>query len=306
MNWFFIALGAPFLWALANLFDQYLVNKYTNNRRSSVGALVLFSSLFGIIIAFPLLFFIDGIFNISFLDKLLLTITGIFTILWVILYLFAIRIEKISNIVPIFLTIPIFGYIFGYLFLGEDLLFFQKIGSLIILFGVILLSFDFSNKEKTHFKWKVLLYMIPACFLIAVIGIIFKYITIAGDFWVSSFWVNFGLSISGIFIFIFISSYRYEFFKMIKRGGIKIFSLNLASEVISSIGNMLTNYATLLAPLAMVYLVGNFQPAILLILTLFCTKFFPQITIENISKRILFPKIISILIIILGSVVLFF
>ena len=42
MNWFFIALGAPFLWALANLFDQYLVNKYTNNRRSSVGALVLF------------------------------------------------------------------------------------------------------------------------------------------------------------------------------------------------------------------------------------------------------------------------
>ena len=53
-------------------------------------------------------------------------------------------------------------------------------------------------------------------FLIAVIGIIFKYITIAGDFWVSSFWVNFGLSISGIFIFIFISSYRYEFFKMIK------------------------------------------------------------------------------------------
>ena len=63
---------------------------------------------------------------IFLLDKLLLTITGIFTILWVILYLFAIRIEKISNIVPIFLTIPIFGYIFGYLFLGEDLLFFSK------------------------------------------------------------------------------------------------------------------------------------------------------------------------------------
>ena len=53
---------------------------------------------------------------------------------------------------------------------------------------------------------------------------------------------------------------------------------------------MLTNYATLLAPLAMVYLVGNFQPAILLILTLFCTKFFPQITIENISKEFYFQK----------------
>ena len=41
MQWFFIALGAPFLWALVNISDQYLVEKYSVSKRGS-GDLVLF------------------------------------------------------------------------------------------------------------------------------------------------------------------------------------------------------------------------------------------------------------------------
>ncbi|MFA5773242.1 MAG: hypothetical protein WC908_01035 [Candidatus Paceibacterota bacterium] len=48
MSWFFIALGAPFLWAIVNIADQYLVKKYAIGHKGS-GGLVLFSSLIGIV-----------------------------------------------------------------------------------------------------------------------------------------------------------------------------------------------------------------------------------------------------------------
>jgi len=46
MSWFFIALGAPFLWAIVNIADQHLVKKYSTGHKGS-GGLVLFSSLIG-------------------------------------------------------------------------------------------------------------------------------------------------------------------------------------------------------------------------------------------------------------------
>jgi drug/metabolite transporter (DMT)-like permease len=304
MQWFFIALSAPFLWSLVNISDQYLVEKYAGSERSS-GALVLFSSLIGILASVVIAFFVHNVFATPLIDKLLLIATGVLTILWVILYLFALEIEDVSAIVPWFLTVPIFGYVLGYLFLGETLSFTQQIGSVIILAGVTILFFDFSNKGISSPKWTVALYMVPACFMIAVMGVIFKYVTIADQFWNSSFWEYVGLGLTGILIYIFSPNYRREFKDMIRKGKGKIFSLNVGSEVTTIIGNLLTNFALLLAPVTMVYLVGSFQPAILLILTLFCTKFFPNIVKEDMSMRVLLPKILAIGVIIAGSVVLF-
>jgi len=92
---------------------------------------------------------------------------------------------------------------------------------------------------------------------------------------------------------------------MNRQGGRKIFTLNTISEVLTITGNLLTNYAILLAPVTMVYLVGSFQPAIVLFLTLFATKFFPKIIKEDLREHILLPKIIAIAIMILGGVILF-
>lgn len=303
MNWFFIALGAPFLWALVNIFDQYLVSRYSTGTRGS-GGLVLFSSLIGIFVAFLIGIFVDGVFEISNLDKLLLIITGGITIAWIILYLFTLEIEEVSTVVPWFLTVPIFGYVLGYVFLGEVLSTQQLIGSLIILIGVLLVSIDFSG-GKREVKWRPVIYMLIACFLIAVAGVIFKYVTIGENFWISSFWEYAGLGAFGILIFIFIPKYRQEFMLMNRNGGSKIFTLNTASEILTIIGNLLTNYAILLVPVTMVYLVGSFQPAIVLFMTLLATRFFPNIARENLDKRTLFPKIIAISIMILGSIILF-
>jgi len=303
MNWFLIALGAPFLWAVVNIVDKYLVSKYSTGENSS-GGLVLFSSLIGLFVSLGIIIFVDGVFGISFIDKILLLISGILSAGWIILYLFALEIEDISAVIPWTLTIPIWGYMLGYFFLGETLTSHQLIGSLITIFGVLLISIDFVG-EKRRIKVKPALYMIGASVLVAIIGVIFKYVTIEGDFWVSSFWEYLGLGLVGVFILIFVPRYRKDFIKMNRTSGKLIFSLNILNELGSILGNLITNFALLLAPVSMIYLVGSFQPVILLFLVIFVTKFFPKIITENIERRVLIPKFIAIAVIIIGSLFLF-
>jgi drug/metabolite transporter (DMT)-like permease len=305
MNWFLIAIGAPFLWALVNIADQYLIAKYSDKEKeNSSGGLVLFSSLIGLVIAFFIAISTKGIFNVPALDILILMTSGLFTLIWIVLYLYALEIDDISNIVPWFLTVPVFGYIAGYLFLGETLTDMQIFGSVIVLFGTSIMSIDFAS-EKRRFKKKPVLYMLVACVLVALSGVMFKYVTIEDNFWVSSFWEYAGLGLTGLCLYMFVPKYRKEFMDMNRAGGRKIFALNTASELATVSGNLLTNFALLLAPVTMVYLVGSFQPAIVLMLTILSTKFFPHIVTENISKKVLIPKIIAIVIMIAGSMFLF-
>jgi len=305
MSWFLIALGAPFLWAIVNIADKYLVEKFSDrDKEKSSGGLVLFSSLIGIFIAILIFIFTKQVLNISLLDKGLLFLNGGLTIIWIIFYLYALEIEDISSIVPLFRIVPVFGYIFGYIFLGEILSLYQIIGSIIILIGSFFISIDFT-KSKKIFKIRMVIYIICACLAIAISGIIFKFVTIDGNFWVSSFWEYFGLGFFGLIIYMFIPKYRNQFMDMNRKGGIKIFFINIISELMSVSGNLMTNFAILLAPVTMVYMVSSFQPAMVLIFTILGTKFFPDVIKENISRKVMIPKMIAILIMIVGSIFLF-
>ena len=304
MTWFFIALTATLFWAFANIIDEFLVKKYASGIHGS-GGLVLFTCFFGVIMSILIGIFTHGLFSVPLTDKILLLITGGLTIGWIILYLYTLEIEDVSAVVPWFLTIPIFGYVLGYVFLGETLTSHQQIGSLIIIAGMSIILVDFSGQKK-KFKWKPALYMLVACFIVAISGVIFKYVTIEGNFWVSSFWEYLGLGSLGIFMYFFIPTYRHQFHSINKSGGRKIFFLNSISEITSIGGNLLSNFAILLAPITMVYLVGSFQPAIVLVLTLIGTRFAPHITKENLTRYILIPKIIAIVVTIIGSIFLLF
>ncbi len=302
MSWFLIAIGAPFLWAFVNIADKFLVDNYSGEKKSS-GSLVLFSSLIGIIACIGIAIFTDGFLMVDFFDRILLVITGILGICWVILYLFALEIEDVSTVVPWMLTIPVFGYFLGYLILGESLSVQQLVGGMIVLLGAGILAFDFSN-IKILFKKKIAFLMILSCLLYSVNGVIFKFVTEVDSFWGSSFWEYLGLGLGGLCIFLCHKKYRHQFISNIRESGRKIFVLNISSEWMTILGNLLTNYALLLAPVAMVYLVHTFQPVVVLFLTFLTTKFFPQVVKEDFSLKVLLPKIIAITIMIVGSIFL--
>ena len=302
--WALYAIGASFLWSLVNMVDKYLVSKYTTEEHSS-GALVLFSSLVGVVIAGFIGIFTPEIWQVYWVDKLLLILVGSMSVAWILFYLYALEIEDVSVVVPWFLTIPAFGYVFGFFFLGETLSYYQQIGSLIIMLGLVILSLDFGVNKKFKFKTEVALYMLIACIIVAAQGIVFKYVAEIDSFWVSSFWEYVGLGCMGLILYISVPHYRRDFLRMNKEGGVKIFSLNAASELTTTVGDMLSKFSLLLAPVTIVYLMGSFQPAFVLLLTIVGTLFAPNLIKESLERRILIPKIIAVVITILGSFILF-
>ena len=304
-SWFLYAIIAPFLWAVVNIADQYLIAKYSDrDKERSSGGLVIFSSVIGLVIALLIFVFTNGLFDIPLVDKLLLLLTGVLTIIWVVLYLFALEIEEVSRVVPWFLTVPVFGYILGYLFLGETLNLEQVIGAIIIFVGLIIISVDWRETSK-RVKKKPLLYMLAVSLTVAVSGIIFKYVTVENNFWVSSFWEYLGLGLSGVLIFFLMPERRKEFMHMNRTGGLKIFVVNVASEFMTVSGNLLTNFALILAPVTLVFIVSAFQPAFVLLLTVIGTYMFPKIIKEDMSWQVLYPKIVAVIVMVIGSAILF-
>lgn len=304
MTWFLYALGAPILWAFVNIADQYLVTKHSKGEHP-VGALVLFSSLVGIVVAFVIALFTKGIFDVSLHDKFILILSGFFSLAWIVLYLKALEIEDVSSVVPWFLTIPVFGYIFGYFLLGETLTQIQMIGSIIVLSGGLILSLEFSEENKIRFKKKIVLMMVLCCIFAALWGVSFKFVTTESQFWVSSFWEYIGLGLAGLIIWLSSGSYRNAFAHMIQAGGKKILTLNVSSESVTMFGNFSQNFALLMAPVTMVFLVATFQPIIVLALTFICTKFFPWIVEEKFHLRHIAPKLVAIGVMVVGSMLLF-
>ena len=52
MSWFFIALGAPFLYSVVTHLDKYLIHRFKKDKTEErgVGGLILYSALFGEVI----------------------------------------------------------------------------------------------------------------------------------------------------------------------------------------------------------------------------------------------------------------
>ena len=305
MNWFWIAMIAPFLWAIVVIIDKFLVINYSKGDQSS-GGLVIFSSLVNIFVASGILIIVPGIFDVSFIDKIILLSIGVATAIWFVLYLYAIEKEAGSVVSAWFLSVPVFSYPISYFILRETLKTNQIIGSLIVIIGLLFLSLDFDKNKKIKIKSKrSIFYMTFACIIVALCGVMFKYVTVDGNFWVSSFWEYLGLGSAGVFMFLFIPKYRKEFMYMNKKGGIKIFFLNILNESLTIGGNLLTYFVMLTAPISLVYMVGSFQPIIVLFLVVFFKKILPGVINENLTKKILIRKFISILIITVGSLFLF-
>ena len=135
---------------------------------------------------------------------------------------------------------------------------------------------------------------------------LFKKVAIIESFWVSVFWQYLSLTIFGLLILLFVKKFRKEFLEMFFHDmGKKVLFVNFSSEILYILGNLANSFATLLAPLAIVLVVSSYQPLFVFIGGILLTKFLPHISTEKISRKHFYHKLISILIIIIGSYFLY-
>jgi len=298
MNWFLIALIPPALWSASNHLDKYLVSKFFKG--NGVGALMVFSSLIGILLL-PIIIILHPEVLFVTTTSIIIAINGFLYILAVLPYFYALQKDDASICVPLFQLIPVFSYVLAYLILGETLTNNQVMGGLLVVAGAIGISLDLSDSKKVKFKREVFWLMFLSSIILAFNFLFFKYFAIQSSFWYTSFWEYVGFALFAALLMIFVKSYREQFITVIKTNKLFVISLNGVNEILNIIAKISFNWASLLTPITITWIVNGFQPFFVFIYGVILTLLFPKVVSENIERRSLVHKIIAILVMFMGT-----
>jgi drug/metabolite transporter (DMT)-like permease len=297
MNWFLIALLPPIFWSLTNHIDKYLLTKYFKD--GAIGAVMIFSASIAILLL-PIIILIQPSVLQNFqINYLLIVLNGTLYLFASLPYFYALERDDASLSVPLFQMIPVFSFILGYIFLKESLNVTQMIGGVLIVISSIFISLNISDIKKMRMKWDVFGLMALSSILFALNFIFFKYFAVETDFWVTSFWEYVGFGLFGISL-LFIKNYRKGFFNVLKQNRLEVLSINGLNEVLNIVAKIAFNFATILTPVTMVWIINGLQPVFVFVFGIILTLLFPKISKEDISKKTLIQRILAIAVITVG------
>ncbi|AHB40667.1 TPA: EamA family transporter [candidate division WWE3 bacterium] len=298
MDWFLMALLPPILWSVTNHIDKYLLTKFFN--KGAVGSVMIFSASVSVLLL-PVIAIIHPVvlqqFNLSYL---LIVVNGSFYLLATLPYFYALDKDDASLTVPLFQMIPVFSFILGYIFLGEVLDINQILGGIIILVSSVFISLNLADIKKIHMKWDVFLLMVLSSLLYSLNFIFFKYFAVETDFFITSFWEYIGFGLFGLFLLIFIKSYRDGFISVLKTNKTQVLGVNITNEIVNIVAKISFNYASILAPVTLIWIINGLQPFFVFLFGIILTILFPRISKEDISRKTLAQRMFAILAITIG------
>jgi len=287
MGWFAVALWAPLLLACANHNDKFLLSRHL--AKKTIGSVAITSALFSALAVPIVLLFQADVTDITIFQGASLVATGTSSILGAVLYLHALDTDEVSLVTPLYQTVPIFAYILGYFVLGETITLAQGFGSFGIILGALVFSFEVGRGEA-RFKRSLVALMLGASVLSAGNGVIFKLIAADKGFLVSLFWGYVGQVLAGLALLAFIPAYRADFLALLGERRIAAIGLIALSRVLFAVSEAVTLYATLLAPVALVLLVGSFQPLFVFAIGIALTVLVPSAVEESLGRAKLLQK----------------
>lgn len=302
MSWLIVGIIPPFLWAVVNHIDKYLLSKA--HHKSSVNVLMVYSTLFSLVVLPILAIFTWQDLFLSWEQVVTQIIGGILLTLSIYFYLVALSKGETSVVMPLALLVPVFGFIFSFFVLGEMLTIKQFLACLLIVGGALILSLEFEEEMKMKLKYNILGFMVLVAIFQAAQEILFKYVSIENSFVASFFWIHVGVTLCGLVLVVVWRDLSSQFVYSIKQNGGKMFSVNIVSEGVSVLAYMVRDYATLLAPIAIIMTLGGYQPLFVFALGTFLTIVAPQFVKEKIKPLHLLHKGTAIAIIFAGTLLI--
>jgi drug/metabolite transporter (DMT)-like permease len=278
MTWALLALVAPIIWALGNHIDAWLMNTFLPSREEEehgAGALIIVSCAVAVVIAPVIAIVAPQVFTVPNIDRMILVGVGIIEGLAILSYLYAVGEEDLGSVTAWFNSIPFLALILAFVMLGETITGIQGIAFVITLIGLVLVSIR-TRETKLIFKSRIVTLMLLASIGYALMTVLFKYVTVADAFWISAFWQYVGLALLGLFFFAFIPAYRRSFLQVFKRKGPAFYGINFINEALFTGGTLISNFASLLAPVALVSLVSSMQPIIVILLGVTLGRIIPS------------------------------
>jgi len=302
--WILFAFLAPALYAVAEIFDEYLSNRGFKN----ISSLIFFACLLNFAFL-PILFFIQRPTMPPI--HLIWPIVGVAltNILYLYPYYKSLKIEDTSVVSAFFSFGKIIIPVFAFIFVGEILQLREYVGIGIIIVGNILLALHIKKKSifevfhlaKKKFQLSKAFYLILfASTLLAIEGILFKYMFEQGISWSTA--VGGQLLISGflgIFVLLAFPKTRQHIIKDRKKfkhsGGIFFIE-----ELFTFLALGAETYAISIAPVSLVKGIGMSIPIFVLSYTVAVKRFKPKDFHEDTNSSRVIKKIIIFILIILG------
>ena len=291
MTWLIIAVSSYFILAIVFLIDKYILTGPIQSPKIYAFYSGILSVLALLIIPF-VDFYIPSDFQI-----IISLAAGALFVIGLVWFYRAIQLFETSRVVPAISGIlPIFSFLLIYIFSlgGESLSSSGFAAFFMIILGSVLITY-----KKINFTFKSLLFSSITAFLFALYFVLTKYVFLEQTFWNGLIWIRMGAIAAAFFMLIFVKEVKEEIVSRRKIIPQKA-PLLLLNQFLGAGGNLALIWAIFLAPLAYISIVNalqGIQHVFLLIMTVFLSLKFPQILKEEISRKVVFQKIIAILLI---------
>lgn len=292
MSWLLIAILAYLIFALVFLVDKYLLVGPIQNPKIYTFYAGIFRPL--VLLLIP---FID--FHIPNVPQIVLSfLAGGSFILALFWFYKGLQLFETSRIVPaIGGILPIFSFLLVHIFSqGKEILTPKEF----FVFALLVLgSFLITYEKAKKISLGSLKISTIAAFFFALSFVFSKYVYLAQPFLSGFIWIALGGALTSLF-FLFAKEVREGFFKRVIPMQRKTAIIFFSNQILGAGANILQNFAIALAPLVYVSVInalGGTQYAFLLLFTVFLSLKFPKVLKEEISREIIFQKIIAILLI---------
>jgi drug/metabolite transporter (DMT)-like permease len=226
--------------------------------------------------------------------------SGVLYMSGMLFYLRALQSVEASAVAPFYQAAPLFGYVLGYVVLGEALSPVQMGGGALIIAGTVLVSLQF-DQRKAAFNVRLTALMLACALSMAMSSLIFKIFALRDEFWPTTFWMYAGEALFGA-VLLAITSFRRPFIELLRSSPGAVLSVNAINEMINLGGSLGTRYALLLAPLSLVQAIGStttlFVFAFGIVLSIFC----PTLGHEELSRLELVRKGVAAAVVAIGAI----
>lgn len=299
MIWLTVIIFAYLIFAVTSLIDNYLLAGPPNPKSYSFYIGVLGIS---VLVLAP---FVD--LSIPAKPQLLLALlTGVIYILALFWFFMGLEHFEPSRIVPaIGGMLPLFTFTLVYFFSrGEAVLGVKELFAFaLLILGSFLITF-----ERKKISFQSLKISIMAAFLFALVFVLSKYVYLEQPFWSGFIWMRIGGFLAAL-CFLLTKAVREEIFLKKFTFQKKTGTLFLFNQGMGAGGFILQNFAIALAGLAFLPFLNalqGIQYVFLFLIIIFLARKFPRIVEEKLTQKNVLQKVISIALIGLGLIILYF
>lgn len=299
MLWLIVILSSYFLLAAVHLVDKHILQERITDSR-------VYAFYVGISGIFVLALVPFGYLAVPKMPDLILALlAGVFNTLAVFALFVGLKRFETSRIIPaVGAFLPMFTFGFTATWDGKNLSFSEILVFCLLLIGAFLIT---REKNKT-FSLKSLQISILAAGLFAAYFILIKFVYLGQPFVSGLIWTKIGAVLASL-CFLFFKGVRADVLHGPKIAQKKNWAVILPNQTIGGLAVILQNWAVALAPLAYLGIINALEGVkyvFLLIFAILVSQKFPQLLKEEVSREIIFKKIIAILFVGAGLVILAF